>query len=116
MGTPRPGAYIRSIAASIRSGSGWRAREPLHPVRPTRAPGDSGCRVFGRSPCPASSPGAHLWTIQRCLAIFCGVSKGKNDLDRKADVLQGTLDLMILKTLQAMGPLHGFGIARRLEQ
>jgi len=31
-------------------------------------------------------------------------------------VLQGTLDLMILKTLQAMGPLHGFGIARRLEQ
>ena len=31
-------------------------------------------------------------------------------------MLQGTLDLMILKTLQAMGPLHGFGIARRLEQ
>jgi PadR family transcriptional regulator, regulatory protein PadR len=35
---------------------------------------------------------------------------------RKSDVLQGTLDLMILKTLEAMGPLHGFGIARRLEQ
>ena len=34
----------------------------------------------------------------------------------KADVLQGTLDLMILKTLRALGPLHGFGIARRLEQ
>jgi PadR family transcriptional regulator PadR len=34
----------------------------------------------------------------------------------KAEVLQGTLDLMILKTLQALGPLHGFGIARRLEQ
>jgi transcriptional regulator len=31
-------------------------------------------------------------------------------------VLQGTLDLMILKTLQALGPLHGFGIARRIEQ
>jgi transcriptional regulator len=31
-------------------------------------------------------------------------------------VLQGTLDLMILKTLQALGPQHGFGIARRLEQ
>ena len=30
-------------------------------------------------------------------------------------MLQGTLDLMILKTLQAMGPLHGFGIARRIE-
>jgi transcriptional regulator len=35
---------------------------------------------------------------------------------RKSEVLQGTLDLMILKTLQALGPLHGFGIARRIEQ
>lgn len=35
---------------------------------------------------------------------------------KKSEVLQGTLDLMILKTLQALGPLHGFGIARRLEQ
>ena len=36
--------------------------------------------------------------------------------DNKADVLQGTLDLMVLKTLEAMGPLHGYGIARRIEQ
>ena len=35
---------------------------------------------------------------------------------KKSDVLQGTLDLMILKTLHALGPLHGFGIARRIEQ
>lgn len=34
----------------------------------------------------------------------------------KSEVLQGTLDLMILKTLHAMGPQHGFGIARRIEQ
>jgi transcriptional regulator len=34
----------------------------------------------------------------------------------KADVLQGTLDLMVLKTLDSMGPLHGYGIARRIEQ
>ncbi len=34
----------------------------------------------------------------------------------KSDILQGTLDLMVLKTLDAMGPLHGYGIARRLEQ
>lgn len=34
----------------------------------------------------------------------------------KAEVLQGTLDLMILKTLHALGPQHGFGIARRIEQ
>lgn len=34
----------------------------------------------------------------------------------KANVLQGTLDLMVLKTLDAIGPLHGYGIARRIEQ
>src|SRR6202022_4688718 len=33
-----------------------------------------------------------------------------------AEVLQGTLDLMVLKTLDALGPLHGYGIARRIEQ
>jgi transcriptional regulator len=34
----------------------------------------------------------------------------------KSDVLQGTLDLMVLKTLDAMGPMHGYGIAKRIEQ
>ena len=34
----------------------------------------------------------------------------------KSEVLQGTLDLMILKTLHALGPQHGFGITRRIEQ
>jgi PadR family transcriptional regulator PadR len=34
----------------------------------------------------------------------------------KADVLQGTLDLMVLQTLDALGPLHGYGVARRIEQ
>ena len=33
----------------------------------------------------------------------------------KSDVLQGTLDLMVLKTLDVMGPLHGYGLARRIE-
>ena len=36
--------------------------------------------------------------------------------DEKTDVPYGTLDLLVLKTLDAMGPLHGFGIARRIEQ
>lgn len=36
--------------------------------------------------------------------------------DGKPDLLQGTLDLMVLKTLEAMGPQHGYGIARRIEQ
>ena len=34
----------------------------------------------------------------------------------RAEILQGTLDLMVLKTLEVMGPLHGYGIARRIEQ
>ena len=34
----------------------------------------------------------------------------------KADVLQGTLDLMVLQTLDSLGPLHGYAIAARLEQ
>ena len=36
--------------------------------------------------------------------------------EQKSDVLQGTLDLMVLKTLESMSPLHGYGIARRIEQ
>jgi len=36
--------------------------------------------------------------------------------DDKADVLQGTLALMVLQTLKALGPQHGYGIARRIEQ
>jgi PadR family transcriptional regulator PadR len=34
----------------------------------------------------------------------------------RSDVLQGTLDLLVLKTLETMGPMHGWGVARRLEQ
>jgi len=34
----------------------------------------------------------------------------------KTEVLQGTLDLLVLKTLDTLGPLHGFGIARRIQQ
>src|ERR1700723_870621 len=36
--------------------------------------------------------------------------------DSKLDLLQGTLDLMVLQTLETMGSLHGYGIARRIEQ
>jgi len=36
--------------------------------------------------------------------------------DAKSEILQGTLDLMVLKALDAMGPMHGYGIARRIEQ
>src|SRR4030088_954414 len=40
----------------------------------------------------------------------------KDDLTAKADILQGTLVLLVLRTLDALGPLHGYGIARRIEQ
>jgi PadR family transcriptional regulator len=39
-----------------------------------------------------------------------------DDALRRLEVLQGTLDLMVLQTLDSMGPQHGYGIARRIEQ
>ena len=42
------------------------------------------------------------------------MSKGRTS--SRTDVLQGTLDLMVLQALDTMGPLHGYGIARRIEQ
>ena len=41
---------------------------------------------------------------------------GRSTTETRSPILQGTLDLMVLKTLEQMGPLHGYGIARRLEQ
>jgi len=60
----------------------------------------------------------HLWTLQRRNGTFLWGVQRKSDMTdaKKSEVLQGTLDLMILKTLHALGPQHGFGIARRLEQ
>jgi PadR family transcriptional regulator, regulatory protein PadR len=58
----------------------------------------------------------HLWTIQWEKSIFFDMSKGKNTSPEKSEVLQGTLDLMVLKVLDALGPQHGYGIARRIEQ
>jgi PadR family transcriptional regulator PadR len=57
-----------------------------------------------------------LCTCQRKSGIFYVMSKGRAPEPKKSEVLQGTLDLMILKTLHALGPLHGFGVARRIEQ
>jgi len=44
------------------------------------------------------------------------VTKGQAAVPSRLDVLQGTLDLMVLQTLDTMGPQHGYGIARRIEQ
>jgi PadR family transcriptional regulator PadR len=53
-----------------------------------------------------------LWHLLYCFPI----GAGENTMTDKKDVWQGTLALMVLKTLQSMGPLHGYGIARRIEQ
>src|SRR5262245_22603509 len=58
----------------------------------------------------------HLWTFQGKKRIFLAMSKGKTTEAQKSEVLQGTLDLMVLKVLDALGPQHGYGIARRIEQ
>src|ERR1019366_10277294 len=51
------------------------------------------------------------------MAYFCGNATGDRTMSsEKLDLLQGTLDVMVLKTLAAMGPMHGYGIARRIEQ
>src|SRR5437016_10212115 len=49
------------------------------------------------------------------LPFLCTIQRSSMD-QSKSEILQGTLDLMILKTLAVLGPLHGYGIARRLEQ
>ena len=48
--------------------------------------------------------------------MFFGMSKGKDIASQKSEVLQGTLDLMILQVLDVLGSQHGYGIARRIEQ
>jgi PadR family transcriptional regulator, regulatory protein PadR len=58
----------------------------------------------------------HLWTFQGKERIFFAMSKGKTTETQKSEILQGTLDLMVLKVLDALGPQHGYGIARRIEQ
>ena len=48
--------------------------------------------------------------------IHVVVPQEKQPMQSKLDLLQGTLDVMVLRTLSTLGPLHGYGIARRIEQ
>src|ERR1700704_5745825 len=61
---------------------------------------------------------SYLWTLKRRNGSFLWNVQRKDAMtdEKRSEVLQGTLDLMILKTLHALGPQHGFGIARRIEQ
>jgi PadR family transcriptional regulator len=53
---------------------------------------------------------------QRTCAMLPVGNQNDPDMKQRTDVLQGTLALMVLKTLDVLGPLHGYGIARRIEQ
>ena len=67
--------------------------------------------------CPPGEPAGRSYGHHKGVHVsFFGVSKGVTLDVKKSEVLQGTLDLLVLKTLHALGPLHGFGIARRIEQ
>ena len=79
-------------------------------------------QLLGASSCFPShdangaSPNTYLLLSQRKYAILLLVSKMATPMKQKTDVLQGTLALMVLKTLDVLGSLHGYGIARRIEQ
>src|SRR5579863_7180785 len=62
------------------------------------------------------SHATHLLLSQRKHEIFPVGNQNGDAMKQKTDVLQGTLALMVLKTLDVLGPLHGYGIARRIEQ
>src|SRR5277367_722928 len=59
-----------------------------------------------------------MWHPHRGMTYSCGRHTGDPHRmpDPRLDLLQGTLDLMVLQTLVAMGQQHGYGIARRIEQ
>ena len=57
-----------------------------------------------------------LLLSQRKYAILPVGNQNEGAMKQQVDVLQGTLALMVLKTLDVLGPQHGYGIARRIEQ
>jgi len=73
---------------------------PCGPMRMLRFPKTS---VDGQQEC-ATLPFSPVDRLKECMPA------------RKSEVLQGTLDLLLLKTLDSMGPMHGFGIALRIQQ
>ena len=69
-------------------------------------------RSNGLAPSLPACPG----TLLLCSHTRCGILVWETNMSNKTEVWQGTLALMVLKTLAAMGPQHGYGIARRVEQ
>lgn len=85
-------------------------------IRTVRALRDSGPRRIMRSR-PAKSATNSICCFPKGADIpFLLETKRSDRVKEKTDVPQGTLALMVLKTLDVLGPLHGYGIARRIEQ
>ena len=59
---------------------------------------------------------SYCFPIQDELYSYGHAIGDRTGMGNKTEIWQGTLALMILKTIEALGPLHGYGIARRIEQ
>jgi PadR family transcriptional regulator, regulatory protein PadR len=71
---------------------------------------------FSCEPCSTIRPTPSCGHQKGHVIASYAVAKGQTNGGTKFEVLQGTLDLMVLQTLDSMGPQHGYGIARRIEQ
>lgn len=91
------------------------AEDHLGPQSSTIQTSRSYAAVCARVPCAVGTRRLPI-DIPKVSVYSLGVAKGHTGARAKTDVLQGTLDLMVLQTLESMGPLHGYGIARRIEQ
>jgi PadR family transcriptional regulator len=70
----------------------------------------------GKTQCPPFSSDIPVAFQKEAWHSFVGNQQVATTMHEKTDVKQGTLALMVLKTLGVLGPLHGYGIARRIEQ
>ena len=118
--------WMASQTASVISPM-LQAHSPNFQLRPVQADADTESPVEKnfRSEPPGSHARSRYPLRPACdkpperLVFSCAMATGESRkiaAVEKIDVLQGTLDLMVLQTLEAMGPLHGYGIARRIEQ
>src|SRR5690348_15447404 len=102
--------------------SGWRRRWAMKP------PASAAASTSVRSPTRSTTGSVHgallsgkppvgpfqLYSQRKACSLIW--DSDMSDARDKADVWQGTLALMVLKTIEGLGPEHGFGIARRIEQ
>ena len=102
----------QDVSGRQRTWSGW---VPVRDVTTARDVAPSGAAT---SRTAAGNGPLHLYSQRNHarLALVLGSQMTTGGNDDKTDVWQGTLALMVLKVLEALGPQHGFGIARRIEQ